>query len=215
MTDDRSGRARRSAPALGVPIGFPDDRDRYEVTDPLDLWTRSVYTEAERRVIDALGQDPDKPVPLGQLVKITVQLAEEKQRRLKSDTDRQRTQATIADQVLAVHAAISPDHLAEMDRRLSAAERWRKSVNKIVLATVLAAAGSLGGLGAMLWHRATQEGGDAVRLERVQHDIEHSSERIDRLDERLRHDVDQLRQELGRRSSTPVSSAELALKGSP
>lgn len=189
----------RRPTGLGVPIAFPEEPDQGEVTDPIDLWTRGVYTEAERHVIDELGLDPDRPVPLGQLVKVMVQIREEKERRRKSDTDRQRVQTHLADQVLATHQAIRPEHIAEMDRRLAAAERWRKSVNKIVISTVSAAALSLGGIGALLWNRASQEGGNAVRLERLEQDLRRQEHELERA-------IDQIRAELGRRSelSGPV-----------
>lgn len=204
---ERTRVMRRSAP-LGVPVGFPEKPAPQEVTDPVDFWTRDPNDDA-RKLINELGIDGDKGVTLVQFVKLLIRQNDLERRRIKSDTDRQQTQHMLANQILEMNQAISPDHIIEMDRRLASAERWRKSVSKIVLATVIAAAGSLGGLGAMLWHRATQEGGDAVRLERVEKDLEKFGERFDKA-------IDQIHQELGRRSSSsPVSSASVALKGTP
>lgn len=215
--DDRAESHREWRRLRSEPSAIPEVAER-EITRPEDLFGREP-NERVRRSVEMTARRFDEPAAHGHLVAVADQLYEFRSERRKRDTEQElrakvleeradqldHTAQVIADQVVALRAAVSPEHLEKLDARLQSAEKTIKTAWRLVIAGLITAAGSLGGLGGLLWHRAAQEGGDAVRLEHLEGGLKDQQRALERA-------IDQLRLELGRRSSlTPVSSAGSAL----
>lgn len=209
----RARRARRDAPPLGVPVpdygdptpDFNADRDEREITRPEAIFERGL-TDEERLNLGKTGRDPDSPAPFGQLFKVGARLHQLEQRRARSDTEQRRRDRVLANELLAVREAVSPDHIQKLDARLSSTETTLRGARRIMIAGILAAAGSLGGVGKVVLDSAGQRGGDAVRLQQLERAVD-----------RLQGAIDQLRLEIGRHTllDTPDAADRVGLLVSP
>lgn len=210
MTDDQraqwGAKRRTPAPVSGIPVVAtgPVEVER-ETTDPLELWT-ATYSDDDRRMIDAIGLDPDGPAPLGQVVKFY-------NRRKKSDTARQRIVEHLANEQLLLQQTVSPERIDKFEARLNTIETSLNSTfgraRKLLWSAIGTVALSIGGVGATLWHSAEAKGRDGERLERVQDDVRRLGTQLDE----FRQTIIQL---LGRHSATESNaSAKQLAQGDP
>lgn len=185
MSDDERALAGRRRRAQSYPLGIPVAPDR-ELTDPVLLLERGLLPE-EQEIVQRSCRDGGEPVPYAQFAKLVHRQHEQERARRKRDTDRVR-------EIEELRQAVSPEVVERIDRRLTTTEKTLRAARRLVIAAVIAVAGSAGVLAKALLDGAEARGAATERLKQIELRIE-----------RLYDDIHELR--INRRSEIKTNTS--------